>query len=80
MTDKVIEIHSIASAAAGWKRSRDREPIACFALVTTAAMESLSITEKVVIPLVAEDMVFGLVGRDVDPQADAVEFCDAEGI
>jgi hypothetical protein len=53
---------------------KDRAPIACFALVTKASPESLSFTEKVVIPLVAADLLLGLIGRDLDHLDDDVFF------
>lgn len=76
MVDRVLEVHGIASAAAGWKRRKDGQQVACFVLVTKADSDSLSITEKVVLPLAAVDMTFGLVGRDVDDLADDIVFVD----
>lgn len=74
MTEKIIEVHSISSAAAGWKRAKDGTPVACFALVTVACPDSLGVTEKAVVPLFSHDLMVGLVGRVVEMIDDAVEF------
>lgn len=74
MADKIMSVHSIASAAAGWRRLRDNAPVACFALVTTANPESMSVTELMVVPLVEGDLGQGLIGKAVDLVDDEIKF------
>ena len=71
MAEVVIEVHSISAAPLGWKTVQSKQPVVCFALVTTTTAEHPgSFSERRVIPLTNGDLNVNLLGRVVDELED----------
>lgn len=73
MTSRIVAVHSISAAAAGWK-FQTGEAVACFALISAQNPEFANLAPEVsVIPLGADDLQ-DLVSREVDLDALGIEF------
>lgn len=67
MSNRVVDVHSIAAAPAGWRRISDKKVVACFALVTTTSSDHPGqFNEKIVLPIIEGELLVDLLGREVD--------------